>query len=90
MASKHSPFPHPSKTSSQSSHGHDSRRLPRVPGAAGSSVFCSLSPALGELPLLGVPPFVASRGSRGAVQPTEGKASTSPVCVRALSTVLSN
>lgn len=44
MASKHSPFPHPSKTSSQSSHGHDSWQLPCVPGAAGSSVFLLLVP----------------------------------------------
>lgn len=59
---------------------------PALPAAA----FCSLSPALGELLLLGVSPLAASRGSRGAVQPAEGKANTSPVCVRALSTVLSN
>lgn len=63
---------------------------PACPALPAAVFFCSLSPALGELLLLGVPPFAASRGSRGAVQPTEGKASTSPVCVRALSTVLSN
>lgn len=42
MASTHSSPPQPSKTSPcslQSSHGRDSRQLPRVPGAAGSCVL---------------------------------------------------
>lgn len=63
---------------------------PACPALPAAAFFCSLSPALGELLLLGVSPLAASRGSCGAVQPAEGKANTSPVCVRALSTVLSN